>query len=387
MSSYYSSDLRKDVNRAEKILSSFVVPGKSADIQKLIPPSILAKAHGIMFIRLYRVGLLLSAKGGTGIIIARLPDGTWSAPSGISLTSVGFGHLAGGEVIDSIIVMNYRAAVKAFFDAGGQIQLGMGVSVAAGPLGRSASVAASASNKNHIAATYAYSSSKGLFVGYSFEGSKISERHNTNASFYGRQISAQEILTGAVPPPQMAAGLYNLLNSIGASGQQPGITFGPNNRYSAPPLPPHPHLQQKQHSYPPSMSSHSPTLSNVPSSMAPPSSPTVASPVSPSTTVAYPNEKNPQDHQFYNNQQPSSSYNNQQQTAYNNQQPSFNENQPSYHLVAKYDFTAQQAGDLSFKVGDHITVTQWSGDKQSWWFGFIGHHSGQFPANFVDQIN
>lgn len=52
--------------------------------------------------------------------------------------------------------MNYRGAVKAFFDAGGQIQLGVAVSVAAGPLGRSADVSASASNMNHIAATYAY---------------------------------------------------------------------------------------------------------------------------------------------------------------------------------------------------------------------------------------
>lgn len=37
----------------------------------LIPPSILRDAHGIVFIRLYRIGFMLSAKSGTGIIIAR----------------------------------------------------------------------------------------------------------------------------------------------------------------------------------------------------------------------------------------------------------------------------------------------------------------------------
>lgn len=52
--------------------------------------------------------------------------------------------------------MNYRGAVKAFFDGGGQLQLGLNASVSAGPLGRSADVAASASGGNHIAATYAY---------------------------------------------------------------------------------------------------------------------------------------------------------------------------------------------------------------------------------------
>jgi lipid-binding SYLF domain-containing protein len=58
-------------------------------------------------------------------------------------------------MIDSIIVMNYRAAVKAFFD-GGQLQLGVGASLSAGPFGRAADVSASASSGSHISATYAY---------------------------------------------------------------------------------------------------------------------------------------------------------------------------------------------------------------------------------------
>lgn len=49
----------------------FIEFGRGQDIKKLIPPSVLARAHGIMFIRLYRVGFLVSAKGGTGVIIAR----------------------------------------------------------------------------------------------------------------------------------------------------------------------------------------------------------------------------------------------------------------------------------------------------------------------------
>jgi hypothetical protein len=122
--------------------------------------------------------------------------------------------------------MNYRAAVKAFFDGGGQLQLGVGASLAVGPMGRAADVSASASSTTHIAATYAYSASKGLYIGYSFEGSKISERVNTNAAYYGRPISAREILTGVVPPPQDAAQLYDMLNGLGA-GPRPGLPFAP----------------------------------------------------------------------------------------------------------------------------------------------------------------
>lgn len=158
----------------------------------------------------------------------------WSAPSGVSISSLGFGHQAGGQVIDSIIVMNYRAAVKAFYDGGGQLQLGAGASLAAGPFGRAADVAASASSTTHIAATYAYSASKGLYAGYSFEGSKISERPNTNRAYYGRPISAKDILTGCVAPPQDAAKLYTLLNNLGA-GPRPGLPFAPQKTQNMPP--------------------------------------------------------------------------------------------------------------------------------------------------------
>ncbi|CEP16617.1 hypothetical protein [Parasitella parasitica] len=253
-------ELQRDTQRAVQILQLFTDPSKGRDVKMLIPPNVLRDAHGIVFIRLYRIGFMLSAKSGTGIIIARLPDGSWSAPSGVSMSSIGFGHQAGGEVIDSIIVMNYRAAVKAFFDGGGQLQLGVGASLAAGPYGRAADVSASASGTSHIAATYAYSASKGLYMGYSFEGSKISERINTNQAYYGRPITAREILTGAVPPTQDAAKIYDMLTALGA-GPRPGLPFAPKNAKVQPSSPtagpssnfqrPLPPLQQQQQQRPP----------------------------------------------------------------------------------------------------------------------------------------
>ncbi|KAI8997497.1 hypothetical protein BDB01DRAFT_735454, partial [Pilobolus umbonatus] len=228
-------DLETDIDRAVKILELFTDPNQSQDVRKMIPADVLRNAHGILFVRLYKVAFLVSGKYGTGVIIARRPDGTWSAPSGVSISSVGYGTQAGGQVIDSIIVMNYRGAVKAFLDGGGQLQLGLGVSLAAGPVGRSAEIAASTANGNHVAATYAYSVSKGIYGGYSFEGSKLSERVNTNQAFYGRPITAAEILTGAVPTPHSAERLYQMLHNMGA-GYQPGEHFAPKK----PILPPRP---------------------------------------------------------------------------------------------------------------------------------------------------
>lgn len=58
----------------------------------------------------------------------------------------------------------------------------------------------------------------------------------------------------------------------------------------------------------------------------------------------------------------------------------------SFVVVAKYDFGGQEQGDLPFKAGDHIVVTQWTEDRDSWWHGQMGSKSGTFPANYTDNL-
>ncbi|KAI8968488.1 hypothetical protein BDF20DRAFT_981686 [Mycotypha africana] len=339
-------ELKADIERATQILELFTDPSQGRDVKMLIPSNVLANAHGIVFIRLYRVGLMLSAKSGSGIIIARLPDGRWSAPSGVSMSSLGFGHQAGGEIIDSIIVMNYRAAVKAFFDSGGQLQLGVGASIAAGPFGRAADVSAAASTERYIAATYAYSASKGLYLGYSFEGSKISERVHTNAAYYGRPIAAKEILTGMVPPVADAARLYDMLTRLGA-GPRPGLPFSPKSSQTTKGQ----QFIQNQHQL-----QQQTSLSAAASASA--STPTSAMPLA-------------QNHQGFEEPPP----------------PYTLEETELAVVVAKYDYRASQPGDISFQAGDHIVVTKRLESRDAWWEGEIGDKKGYFPANYTQDLD
>lgn len=46
-----------------------------------------------------------------------------------------------------------------------------------------------------------------------------------------------------------------------------------------------------------------------------------------------------------------------------------------------YDFTPQEEGELAFKRGDVITVTNRS--DVNWWRGEIGSREGLFPAAYV----
>lgn len=149
-------------------------------------------------------------------MVARLPDGSWSAPSAIATGGAGFGGQIGFELTDFVFILNDARAVKTFSQAG-SLTLGGNVSVAAGPIGRNAEAAGAASLRS-VAGIFSYSKTKGLFAGVSLEGSAIIERKDANARLYGRPVTARELLAGSERPPPAAAPLLDVLNSRGFSG-------------------------------------------------------------------------------------------------------------------------------------------------------------------------
>jgi lipid-binding SYLF domain-containing protein len=71
------------------------------------------KAVGLAFVRASKVVVLgVSLHGGSGIVIARLGDGTWSAPSAIGMWGLGFGLQFGLEVAEYIHI--YTANARKF---------------------------------------------------------------------------------------------------------------------------------------------------------------------------------------------------------------------------------------------------------------------------------
>lgn len=179
----------------------------------------LANAKGLAILTVIKAGFLGSARFGSGLVIARLPDGSWSAPTAIATGGAGFGGQIGFELTDFVFILNDASAVKTFSQAG-SLTLGGNVSIAAGPVGRNAEAAGAASLKS-VAGIFSYSKTKGLFAGVSLEGSAIVERKDANTKLYGRPISARELLSGAERPPPAAAPLLAILNSRAFNGLPP----------------------------------------------------------------------------------------------------------------------------------------------------------------------
>jgi hypothetical protein len=150
------------------------------------------------------------------VVVARLADGSWSAPSAIGTVGGGFGGQIGFELTDFVFILNDASAVRTFAQAG-SLTLGGNVSIAAGPVGRNAEAAGAASLKG-VAGIFSYSKTKGLFAGVSLEGSGIIERRDANEKLYGRRWTARELLSGQVPPPPAAGPLLRGRNSRVFSG-------------------------------------------------------------------------------------------------------------------------------------------------------------------------
>ncbi|KAL0095060.1 hypothetical protein F4703DRAFT_1052715 [Phycomyces blakesleeanus] len=273
------------------------------------------------------------------------------------------------------------------------------------------------------------------------EGSKVSERPNTNSAFYGRPITAKEILEGGVSRPPVARRLYEILDNIGA-GPRVGGGFGPKTNRSPSFL-----SQNDSRSLSPNL-----TNGNFGSPIVNPSirggqtefQHTFAEPPPPyeprkdainngeGSSVGYNNRYSEQSYENYprHNYPPrdiadtsihrttsysskntfnrtESSHSSHSEHGYNqypyHNEPHISENmnsnevkrsvppipqqEQSYTVVtALYDYHGDRSNELSFSAGDTIIVTKRNGDRESWWEGEIGSKHGAFPANYTEDL-
>ncbi|DAA33806.1 TPA: SH3 domain-containing YSC84-like protein 1, partial [Bos taurus] len=204
------SNLKSEAKKAAKILREFTEITSRNGPDKIIPAHVIAKAKGLAILSVIKAGFLVTARGGSGIVLARLPDGKWSAPSAIGIAGLGGGFELGIEVSDLVIILNYDRAVEAFAK-GGNLTLGGNLTVAVGPLGRNLEGNVSLRSS---AAVFTYCKSRGLFAGISLEGSCLIERKETNRKFYCQDIRAYDILFGDITRPAQAEDLYEVLDSF-----------------------------------------------------------------------------------------------------------------------------------------------------------------------------
>ncbi|KAH6616150.1 hypothetical protein B0J18DRAFT_439003 [Chaetomium sp. MPI-SDFR-AT-0129] len=122
----------------EKRPASPAGKAKKSRVLLTIPSKVIARAQGLAIFTAVRVGFQATGSSGSGVLLARLPDGSWSPPSGIQITSIGAGFVAGLDIYDCVIVINTREALEMFTKT--RLGLGSDLAVTAGPFGAGGSL-------------------------------------------------------------------------------------------------------------------------------------------------------------------------------------------------------------------------------------------------------
>jgi lipid-binding SYLF domain-containing protein len=187
--------------------------------EEKIPKELLDLAKGIAFFTIAKIGFLLTGRYGTGLVVSKLADGRWSAPSAVAISGVGWGFQAGAELTNVMLILSSDFAVNTF-KSRAQISVGAELGVSVGPIGRSVESEVTASNKG-ITHAFSYAQSKGLFLGASLEASCIISRPDVNRVFYGEKVTSTALLSGEYPPPRGARLLYKALDEILYNGNVP----------------------------------------------------------------------------------------------------------------------------------------------------------------------
>jgi lipid-binding SYLF domain-containing protein len=178
-----------------------------------IPQDLLTDAHCIVIVPgLKTAAFVFGGKFGKGYLSCRKASGGgWSAPGTVRIEGGSVGFQIGGSSTDLImLVMSERGADKLLSS---KFTLGAEGSVAAGPVGRTATAQTDAQMKADI---LSWSRSQGLFAGVALEGATLRQDLDDNETLYGKRLENREIVTTSVPAPKAAGGLLALLNKHSA---------------------------------------------------------------------------------------------------------------------------------------------------------------------------
>lgn len=177
-----------------------------------IPATLLEQARGVAFLTVIKGGMGFTGfEFGTGLVVSRLPDETWSPPCAIGTAGISWGALVGVQLSDHVLLLMTDNAVDVLSSNDGSVRLGADIGVALGPLGRTVEADVGSGGGVALAPIYTYSLSKGFYMGASFDGKVIITRHDVNEKFYGQRVDARALLRGDVPTPPAAQPLYDAL--------------------------------------------------------------------------------------------------------------------------------------------------------------------------------
>ena len=184
---------------------------------QMIPDRLLERAYGIAVIPdMTKIAFFAGGRRGHGVLVVRDKDGRFTSPVFITMTGGSFGWQWGATSTDLVLVFTTRKGIEGI--TGGKVTLGADASVAAGPVGRTASANTDTSFKAEV---YSYSRSRGVFAGIALDGTVLTIDDKANDAFYKKSdVLASDLIAGSLKSDDPAAKRFMTAVSASTRGQQ-----------------------------------------------------------------------------------------------------------------------------------------------------------------------
>jgi lipid-binding SYLF domain-containing protein len=207
-----ASDREDDVKRTHKAAEVFQAIMNTPD--QGIPQDLLNSAKCIAIIPgEVKFAFVFGGNYGRGLALCRTAHG-WSAPMFVAVDGGSVGYQIGGSSTDLIMLFMNDHALQSLL--GDKFKLGADASVAAGPVGRSATAATDARMNAEI---LSYSRSKGVFAGVALDGAVVQADKSGDKAMYGENVNRHEILSGKVSVPPSARPLVHEIDENSRSAK------------------------------------------------------------------------------------------------------------------------------------------------------------------------
>jgi SH3 domain-containing YSC84-like protein 1 len=187
-------DLADRVNKAREVYQALVsTPDRG------VPQELQERCQCVaVFPQVVKVAVGIGGRYGSGVVSCRNGQ-EWSPIGFFKMSGGSWGLQLGAQSTEVVLFIMTEKGARSLLQS--KFTLGGTASVAAGPLGRSAEAS---TDLNLNAEIYSYARAKGLFAGISLEGARLAANQKDITQYYGKPVTAKELLFDHKAPKRPA---------------------------------------------------------------------------------------------------------------------------------------------------------------------------------------
>jgi SH3 domain-containing YSC84-like protein 1 len=200
-------DQNELVEKAKITVNEMAAKQDFSEFRKL-----LAVSKGVVvFPQVLEAGFFIGGAGGSGVLLSREDDGSWSSPAFYTMGQGSIGLQFGAQAKELVLVIMSEKGLKAIID--NNVKLGADLNAAVGPVGSSVGTSTTTNMKSDV---FSFANAQGAFIGASVSGAVLGTKKEWNEIYYGKEVTPTEIVIDLKVNNPQSDGLRSALKAAEA---------------------------------------------------------------------------------------------------------------------------------------------------------------------------